>query len=59
MCEGLLVNKMWDGFLKRKMEREMRKAADIEDAFQRIKAATVSALANLFPGTHRRHRYRA
>lgn len=41
MREGMLINKLWNGFLKRKMEREMRRAGDIEDAFQRIKAATV------------------
>ena len=41
MRGSLLINKLWNGFLKRKMEREMVKAVDIEDAFQRIKAATV------------------
>ena len=41
MREGMLINKLWNGFLKRKMEREMQRAGDIEDAFQRIKAATV------------------
>lgn len=41
MRENFLVQKCWNGFLKRKMEREMRKAVGIEDAFQKIRAATV------------------
>ncbi len=44
MRGALLINKLWNGFLKRKMEREMAKAIDIEDAFQRIKAATVRSV---------------
>lgn len=44
MRGSLLINKLWNGFLKRKMEREMVKAVDIEDAFQRIKAATVRSV---------------
>ncbi len=42
MREALLVHKLWKGFLKRKMKREMERAAEVEDAYQRIKAATVS-----------------
>jgi hypothetical protein len=31
---------MWSSFLKRKMEKEMKRTFDVEDAFQKIKAST-------------------
>lgn len=37
-----MVHRFLNVFLKRKMEREMKKFQIIEQAFQRIKAATVS-----------------
>jgi hypothetical protein len=33
MQENFLVQKLWSGFLKRKMEKEMKRTLDIEDAF--------------------------
>jgi len=38
--ENLLVQKFWNSFLKRKMEKEMVDNAQIEDAFQKIRTAT-------------------
>ena len=38
--EKLLVKKFWNGFLKRKMEREMSSNVQIEEAFKRIKSST-------------------
>jgi hypothetical protein len=40
MRENFMVQKLWNGFLKRKMEKEMRKTSGIEDAFQKIRTAT-------------------
>ena len=40
MRENFMVQKLWAVFLKRKMENEMRKSAEVEDAFQTIRAAT-------------------
>jgi chromosome segregation ATPase len=40
MRENYMVQKLWTVFLKRKMENEMRKSAEVEDAFQTIRAAT-------------------
>lgn len=31
---------MWSAYLKKKMEKEMKRTIDIEDAFQRIRTAT-------------------
>ncbi len=39
--ESFLIQKLWNGFLKRKMEREMQKATGIEEAFQKIRTSTV------------------
>ncbi len=39
--ESFLIQKLWNGFLKRKMEREMHKAIGIEEAFQKIRTSTV------------------
>jgi hypothetical protein len=33
MQENYMVQKMWSGFLKKKMEREMKRTNEIEDAF--------------------------
>lgn len=40
MRENYMVQKLWSGFLKRKMEKEMRKTSNIEDSFQKIRTAT-------------------
>lgn len=40
MQENFLVQKLWSGFLKRKMEKEMKRTCEIEDAFQKIRAST-------------------
>jgi hypothetical protein len=40
MQENFMSQKLWSGFLKRKMEKEMKRTFEVEDAFQKIKAAT-------------------
>jgi len=40
MQENYMVQKMWSQFLKKKMEREMKRTYEIEDAFQKIRAST-------------------
>ena len=40
MQESFLVQKLWSAFLKTKMEREMNRTYEIENAFQKIRAAT-------------------
>lgn len=40
MQENLLAQKLWSAFLKSKMEKEMNRTHDIEEAFQKIRAAT-------------------
>lgn len=40
MRENFMIQKLWSVFLKRKMEHEMRKTSSVEDAFQKIRAAT-------------------
>lgn len=40
MRENFMVQKLWAVFLKRKMENEMKKSLDVENAFQTIRAAT-------------------
>lgn len=40
MRENFMVQKLWSVFLKRKMENEMRKSAEVDEAFQTIRAAT-------------------
>lgn len=35
-----MVQRLWSSFLKRKMEKEMKRTQEIEDAFQKIRAAT-------------------
>ena len=34
------VNKLWNGFFKKKMDNEMRKFSHHEEAFQKIKTST-------------------
>ena len=40
MQENYMVQKMWSSFLKKKMEKEMKRTYEIEDAFQKIRAST-------------------
>jgi hypothetical protein len=40
MRECLYIQKMWNTFMRKKMEREMKNSATIDDAFKRIKTAT-------------------
>lgn len=40
MQENYMVQKVWSSYLKRKMEREMKRTFEIEDAFQKIRAST-------------------
>jgi hypothetical protein len=40
MQENFLAQRFWSVFLKSKMEKEMKRTADIEKAFQTIRAAT-------------------
>ena len=40
MQENYMVQRLWSSFLKRKMEKEMKRTQEIEDAFQKIRAAT-------------------
>lgn len=35
-----MVQKMWSAFLKKKMEKEMKRTYEIEDAFQKIRSST-------------------
>ena len=39
MQENYMVQKMWSQFLKKKMEKEMKRTYEIEDAFQKIRAS--------------------
>jgi hypothetical protein len=34
------VHKLWNGFFKKKMDNEMRKFSNHEEAFQKIKTST-------------------
>jgi hypothetical protein len=40
MQEQFVVQKLWSSFLKKKMDVEMMRTQELEDAFQKIKAAT-------------------
>lgn len=40
MRENLYIQKLWNSFMKKKMEKEMRNSAVINDAFKDIKTAT-------------------
>ena len=54
MQENFLAQKFWSAFLKSKMEKEMFRTAEIEQAFQKIRAATgysdVQDIVNKFLG---------
>ena len=34
------INKLWNNFMRKKMEKEMRASQQIDDAFKQIKTAT-------------------
>jgi hypothetical protein len=38
--ENLYIQKLWNAFMKKKMEKEMRKSAQIDEAFKAIKTET-------------------
>lgn len=40
MRENLFIQNLWDKFMKKKMEHEMRNSATINEAFRDIKTAT-------------------
>jgi hypothetical protein len=40
MQENYMIQKLWSAYLKKKMEKEMKRTGEIEDAFQKIKAGT-------------------
>lgn len=40
MRQNFQLHKMWNSFMRKKMEKEMKESAEIDDAFKRIKTAT-------------------
>jgi len=40
MRDNFLAQRIWSAFMKTKMEREMKRTLEIENAFQHIRAAT-------------------
>ena len=40
MRHHLYINKLWNNFMRKKMEKEMRSSQQIDDAFKQIKTAT-------------------
>lgn len=40
MRENFMLNKLWNAFIRKKMEKEMKESAHIDDAFKKIKTAT-------------------
>jgi len=40
MRDNFLAQRLWSAFMKTKMEREMKRTLEIENAFQHIRAAT-------------------
>ena len=40
MRHHLYINKLWNNFMRKKMEKEMRASQQIDDAFKQIKTAT-------------------
>ena len=40
MRENLYIQKLWNSFMRKKMESEMRKSNVIDEAFKAIKTAT-------------------
>lgn len=40
MRENLFIQKLWNSFMRKKMEKEMRNSHQIDEAFKAIKTAT-------------------
>ncbi len=40
MRENLYIQKLWNAFMRKKMEKEMRQSSTIDEAFKSIKTAT-------------------
>lgn len=40
MRENFTLNKLWNAFIRKKMEKEMKESAHIDEAFKKIKTAT-------------------
>lgn len=40
MQQNYMVQRLWSQFLKKKMDKEMKRTFEVEEAFQRIKSAT-------------------
>ena len=40
MRENLYIQKLWNSFMRKKMEKEMKNSHDIDEAFKAIKTAT-------------------
>ena len=40
MRENFMLNKLWNAFIRKKMEKEMKESAHIDEAFKKIKTAT-------------------
>ena len=40
MQQNYMVQRLWSQFLKKKMDKEMKRTLEVEEAFQRIKSAT-------------------
>lgn len=40
MRENLYIQKLWNSFMRKKMENEMRNSSQIDEAFKSIKTAT-------------------
>ena len=40
MRDKLYIQKMWSSFMRKKMDNEMAKSAQIDEAFKQIKTAT-------------------
>lgn len=40
MRENLYIQKLWNAFMRKKMEKEMRNSHEIDEAFKAIKTAT-------------------
>ena len=40
MRENLYIQKLWNAFMRKKMEKEMKNSTEIDEAFKAIKTAT-------------------
>lgn len=40
MRNKFMINKLWNAFMRKKMEKEMKASAEIDEAFKKIKTAT-------------------